>query len=98
VSDWTTGVDALLSSEHAAVPPSRVRLALAQPALQLDLVTDDPDRPPLLRARPVVPGATRGWRVSGTSWSVVGYGQQLGEQPPLPAAITGTSGRPHGST
>jgi superfamily II DNA or RNA helicase len=73
VSDWTTGVDALLSSEHAAEPPSRVRLALAQPALQLDLVTDDPDRPPLLRARPVVPGATGGWRVSGTSWSAVGY-------------------------
>jgi len=75
-SDWTTGVDALLTPVEDAAPRGGVRSAVVQPALQLDLVTDDPDRPPLLRARPVVPGATGGWRASGTSWSVVGYGQR----------------------
>jgi superfamily II DNA or RNA helicase len=75
-SDWTRGVDALLSPAEESGRGAGSRRALAQPGLQLDLVTGDPDRPALLRARPVVPGATGGWRVSGTSWSLVGYAQR----------------------
>ena len=74
--DWARAVDALLATGDDGVPHGGVRQALVQPALQLDLLTDDPDRPPLLRARPVVPGASGGWRVSGTSWAVVGYTQR----------------------
>jgi len=74
--DWARAVDALLATDEDDAAPGAVRQALVQPALQLDLLTDDPDRPPLLRARPVVPGASGGWRVSGTSWAVVGYTQR----------------------
>jgi SNF2-related domain/Helicase conserved C-terminal domain len=75
-TDWTRAVDALLPSGDDTRRPGGIRRALVQPGLQLDLVTDDPDRPPVLRVRPVVPGTSGGWRVSGTSWSVVGYAQR----------------------
>ena len=75
-TDWTRAVDALLPSGDDTRRPGGIRRALIQPGLQLDLVTDDPDRPPVLRVRPVVPGTSGGWRVSGTSWSVVGYAQR----------------------
>ncbi len=74
-ADWKRAVDALLPPGEDAGRNGNVRRALVQPGLQLDLVVDDPDRPPVLRARPVVPGTTGGWRVSGTSWSLVGYAQ-----------------------
>jgi superfamily II DNA or RNA helicase len=74
--DWERAVDALLPPQEEPRRAGGVRRALVQPGLQLDLVTDDPDRPALLRARPVVPGTTGGWRVSGTAWSLVGYAQR----------------------
>ena len=74
MADWTHALGALLPADpredgdtDAArdASPARVRLALLQPALQLDLVDGRrPKRPPMLRARPVVPGHGRvGWRV-----------------------------------
>jgi hypothetical protein len=87
VTDWTHALGALLPPDPDSAtdsdadadrggPPGRVRLALLQPALQLDLVAADADRPPVLRARPVVPGASGGWRAGGTSWGVIGYTHQ----------------------
>jgi hypothetical protein len=81
VTDWTRAVEALLppAAEASAGDeprPSRVRRALVQPALQLDLRTGDPDRPPLLRARPVVPRGSGGWQVTGASWAALGYAQR----------------------
>lgn len=73
--DWTRAVDALLPADDEA-RPDRVRRAVVQPALQLDLGTDDPDRPAVLRARPVAPGASGGWRATGTSWATVGFTQR----------------------
>ena len=75
-TDWTRAVDALLPAADDDERAEAGRRPLLQPGLQLDLVTDDPDRPPMLRARPVVPAASGGWRVSGTSWSAVGYAQR----------------------
>ncbi len=71
--DWTSAVAALLAAPAPAGTPRR---ALLQPGLQLDLLTADGDRPPVLRARPVVPGPAGGWRSGATSWSVIGYAQQ----------------------
>jgi hypothetical protein len=81
VTDWTRAVEALLPPAAEPDPayesrPGRVRRALVQPALQLDLQTGDPDRPPLLRARPVVPRGSGGWQVTGASWAAVGYAQR----------------------
>ncbi len=81
VTDWARAVEALLPSavdDGAAGVPGRARArrALVQPALQLDLRTDDPDRPPLLRARPVVARGSGGWQVTGTSWQLAGYPQR----------------------
>ena len=74
-TDWTRAVNALLPSGDAIARHGPRRRALVQPGLQLDLVAGDPDRPPVLRARPVVPGASGGWRASGTSWQLVVYAQ-----------------------
>ncbi|WP_088283480.1 DEAD/DEAH box helicase [Kineosporia sp. A_224] len=82
MTDWTRAFGALLpdaaatDGEPPAPAPDKPRRALFQPGLQLDLVTDDPDRPATLRARPVVPKTSGGWQVSGAAWSSVGYTQR----------------------
>ena len=53
-TDWIRAVRALLpadGTESEAHRSERIRRALVQPALQLELRTDDPDRPPLLLDR-----------------------------------------------
>ena len=81
MTDWARAVEALLPDgpQDGGHPERPRRSALVQPALQLDLRADDPDRPPLLRARPVVargPGGSGGWQVTGTSWQLAGYPQR----------------------
>jgi SNF2-related domain/Helicase conserved C-terminal domain len=76
--DWARAVGALLPAEQVADArggQGGVPGAAVQPGLQLDLVVGGAGRPPLLRARTVVPGARGGWRVSGASWPVIGFGQ-----------------------
>ena len=82
MTDWSDALGALLPGpveeavEAERTGRTRPRPALFQPGLQLDLGTDDPDRPAVLRARPVTPRTSGGWQVSGTSWAQVGYAQR----------------------
>jgi superfamily II DNA or RNA helicase len=75
VDDWARAVAALLPAGEGEGRAGGAARTPVQPGLQLDLVTADRGSAPVLRARPVVPGARGGWRVSGTSWSMVGYVQ-----------------------